>query len=207
MRIRLLACLLAALAAIGCATEQPFVWVSSVPAPDMKPDGVIRPRDSIVVVVRDHGDLSGEFVVRDDGGILYPNLPTNPGSGPALSTISDIHVGGLTTEAATSELRARASSLVVNPVVTVGISRLAPIKVNVVGEVKTPAAYELTRDRTVAAALAAAGWLTEYADRERIFVVRHEGGTRIRFRASEITSPDPAVARFRLSDGDVVVAE
>ena len=90
---------------------------------------------------------------------------------------------------------------------TVAISRLAPIKVNVVGEVKTPAAYELTRDRTVAAALAAAGWLTEYADRERIFVVRHEGDMRIRFRAAEITSPDPAVARFRLSDGDVVVAE
>jgi polysaccharide export outer membrane protein len=158
-------------------------------------------------VVRDHGDLSGEFVVRDDGGILYPNPPASAGSGPAASTISDIHVGGLTTEAATSELRARASSLVVNPVVTVGISRLAPIKVNVVGEVKTPAAYELTRDRTVAAALAAAGWLTEYADRERIFVVRHDGATRIRFRAREITSPDPAVARFRLSDGDVVVAE
>ena len=68
-------------------------------------------------------------------------------------------------------------------------------------------AKELNRDRSVAAALAAAGWITEYADRERIFVVRHEGGTRIRFRAREITSPDPAVARFRLSDGDVVVAE
>jgi hypothetical protein len=59
----------------------------------------------------------------------------------------------------------------------------------------------------VAAALAAAGWLTEYADRDRIFVVRHEGDMRVRFRAREVTSPDPAVARFRLSDGDVVVAE
>jgi polysaccharide biosynthesis/export protein len=197
-----LASLLAAVAATSCATtEQPFVWVASLPAPDMKPDGVIRPRDSIVVVVRDHGDLSGEFVVRDDGGVLYPNPPNNPASGPSVSTISDIHVGGLTTEAATTELRARVSTL------TVGISRLAPIRVNVVGEVKTPASYELGRDRTVAAALAAAGWLTEYADRDRIFVVRHEGAMRVRFRAREITSPDPAVGRFRLSDGDVVVAE
>ena len=195
VQLALLACVSTLTVAAGCATtEQPFVWVSTLPPPDMKPDGVIRPRDSIVAVVRDHPDLSGEFVVRDDGGVLYP-------------TIGDIHVGDLSTEAATAELRGRIASVVVNPVVTVSISKLAPIRVNVVGEVKNPQTYELTRDRTVAAALAAAGWITEYADRERIFVVRHDGGTRIRFRASEITSPNPAVARFRLSDGDVVVAE
>jgi polysaccharide export outer membrane protein len=199
MRIRfpllpLLLVLLAPVAGGSCATEQPFVWVSNVPAPDMKPDGVIRPRDSIVTVVRDHADLSGEFAVRDDGGVVFP-------------LIGDIHFGGLTTESATVALRARASEVVKDPIVSVSISKLAPIRVNVVGEVKTPATYELTRDRSVAAALAAAGWLTEYADRDRIFVVRHEGDMRVRFRAREVTSPDPAVARFRLSDGDVVVAE
>jgi polysaccharide export outer membrane protein len=194
IQLALLACLAAPAVAAGCATEQPFVWVSTLPAPDMKPDGVIRPRDSIVAVVHDHPELSGEFVVRDDGGVLYP-------------TIGDIHLGDLSTEAATAELRSRIASVVVNPAVTVSISKLAPIKVNVVGEVKNPQTYELTRDRTVAAALAAAGWITEYADRDRIFVVRHDGGARIRFRAREITSPDQAVARFRLSDGDVVVAE
>jgi len=122
-------------------------------------------------------------------------------------TIGDVNLGDLTTDAATAELRSRIAAVVVNPVVTVSISKLAPIRVNVVGEVKNPQTYELTRDRTVAGALAAAGWITEYADRDRIFVVRHDGGTRIRFRARQITSPDPAVARFRLSDGDVVVAE
>jgi polysaccharide export outer membrane protein len=195
IRFAVLACLLAAPATIGCATtEQPFVWAANVPAPDMKPDGVVRARDSVVVTVRDHADLSGEFAVRDDGGILYP-------------TIGDIHAAGLSVDEFTAQLRARLSAVVVNPLVSVTISKLAPIRVNVVGEVKTPASYELTRDRTVAAALAAAGWLTEYADRDRIFVVRHEGNMRVRFRAREITSPDPAVARFRLSDGDVVVAE
>jgi polysaccharide export outer membrane protein len=195
IHLALLVCLSVPTVAAGCATtEQPFVWVGSLPAPDMKPDGVIRPRDSVVAVVKDHADLSGEFAVRDDGGVLYP-------------TIGDVHFGDLSTDAATAALRARIAAVVVNPTVTVSISKLAPIRVNVVGEVKNPQTYELTRDRTVAAALAAAGWITEYADRDRIFVVRHEGGTRIRFRAREITSPDPAVARFRLDDGDVVVAE
>jgi polysaccharide export outer membrane protein len=179
---------------MGCATEQPFVWVSSLGTPDLKADGIIRPRDSIVVVVKDHQDLSGEFAVRDDGGVLYP-------------TIGDVKVGNLSTADATTLLQGKLAAVVVNPAVTVAISKLAPIRVNVLGEVKNPQTYELTRDRTVAAALAAAGWLTEYADRDRIFVVRHEGGTRIRFRAREITSPDPAASRFRLSDGDVVFAE
>jgi len=53
----LLACLAASPLAAGCATEQPFVWVSTLPAPEMKPDGVIRPRASLVAVVRDHADL------------------------------------------------------------------------------------------------------------------------------------------------------
>ena len=87
MRIRfpllpLLLVLLAPVAGGSCATEQPLVWVSNVPAPEMKPDGVIRPRDSIVTVVRDHADLSGEFTVRDDGGVVFP-------------LVGDVHFGGV----------------------------------------------------------------------------------------------------------------
>jgi polysaccharide export outer membrane protein len=159
-----------------------------------KGEGLIHPRDTIVVSVRDQTAMSGEFVVRDDGGVLLP-------------TMGEVTVAGRTPEAVREELHQRATSLVVRPAVAVSIARVAPIRVNVVGEVKAPASYELTRDRTVAAALAAAGWLTEFADRDRIFVVRREGELRVRFRAGEITALDPAVARFRLNDGDVVVVE
>jgi polysaccharide export outer membrane protein len=81
--------------------------------------------------------------------------------------------------------------------------------VNVVGEVKTPGVYELARDRTVMAALAAAGWLTDFASKDRIFVIRTGGEQeqRIRFRARELTAPDPHSSTFRLRDGDVVVVE
>ena len=179
----------------GCATERPFVWVSDLPAAATGSEVVaIRPRDSVVVVVHDQPSLSGEYVVGEDGGILLP-------------TIGEVTVAGHSIEEATATLRARFVTVVVNPVLTVSISHPAPIRVNVVGEVKTPASYELSRDRSVTAALAAAGWLTEFADRDRIFVVRRAGEMRIRFRAGEITSPDPAVSRFRLSDGDVVVVE
>jgi hypothetical protein len=62
---------------VGCATERPFVWVRDLPAAaatEDERDGIIHPRDTIAVAVRDQAALSGEFVVRDDGGFLQPTL-------------------------------------------------------------------------------------------------------------------------------------
>ena len=89
----------------------------------------------------------------------------------------------------------------------VWISRPAPIRVNVVGEVKTPGTFELTRDRTVLGALSAAGWVTEFAKKEEIYVVRMSDKARIRFRLTDITSPTGPASRFRLRDGDSVIVE
>jgi polysaccharide biosynthesis/export protein len=79
----------------------------------------------------------------------------------------------------------------------------------VVGEVKTPGSYELTRGHGVIAALAAGGWLNEFANGDRIFVISSEGGAprRIRFRVRELTAAEPHATAFRLKDGDIVVAE
>jgi polysaccharide export outer membrane protein len=180
----------------GCATanEKGTVWVSDLPSTETPAEPVIHPRDTIAVIVKDQPAVSGEFVVREEGAFLLP-------------TVGEVSVGGKTLSQVNAELRARLAPMFVNPSVTVSITQSAPIRVNVVGEVKTPASVELTRDRSVAAALAAAGWLTEFADRDRIYVVRRDLDRRVRFRARDITAPDPAVARFRLSDGDVVVVE
>jgi polysaccharide biosynthesis/export protein len=180
--------------AAGCATERPFVWIDGLPAASFKAEGLIAPRDTIGVSVRDQPALSGDFIVRDDGGVHLP-------------TVGEVAVGGRTPLDVMSDLQVRFKAVLVNPDVIISIAHVAPIKVSVLGEVKTPAAYELTRDRSVAAALAAAGWLTEFANRDRIFVILRDGNVRIRFKADQVMAPSAAVARFRLSDGDVVVAE
>jgi polysaccharide export outer membrane protein len=182
---------------MGCATERPFVWIQDLPvapAPHSGPE-VIHSRDTIVVTVRDQPTLSGELVVRDDGGCVLP-------------TLGDIRVDGRAPQEIAAELRARLKNVIVNAEVTVSVSRVAPIRVSVVGEVKSPGLYELGRDRTVAAALAIAGWVTDFAAKDRVFVVRRGSDElRVRFRIAEITTPDPSVGRFRLRDGDVVVVE
>ena len=180
----------------GCATEGTFVWVQDIPLADPQPGpSVIGPRDTILVDVRDQAALSGEFVVGDGGAYRQPNL------GP-------IHVEGKSTQAVMVELEGLLKQIIVNPRVMVSILKIGTVRVNVVGEVKTPGAYELSRGRGVLPALAAAGWLNEFARRDRIFVLRGASPqTRVRFRTRELTSAEPHAARFLLQDGDVVVVE
>lgn len=181
--------------ALGCVTEHAFRWVQDIPI--VPGDATtIEPRDTILVSVKNQPALSGEFVVGDRGD--YPQ--------PTLGAVS---VGGKTTAMVETDLQNRLTGVLVKPEVTVSIVKIAAVKVNVVGEVKTPGAYELTRSRGVMSALATAGWLTEFANRNRIFVIRTDGTTsqRIRFRAAELTAAEPHAIGFRLQDGDVVVVE
>lgn len=183
--------------ALGCAAERPYVWVQNLPPAVVQDDsdGTIHPRDTLVVVVRDQASMSGEFLVRDDGAYIQPPL-------------GNVIVAGKTPDQVSVELKAHLKDMVVHPDVTVTLARTAPIKVSVVGEVKTPGSYELVRDRSVTAALALAGWLTDFAAKDGIFVMRR-GGTdlRVRFRAQDITAYESHSASFRLRDGDVVVVE
>jgi polysaccharide export outer membrane protein len=182
----LVACLL------GSCAEHPYVWVSELPR-SADATGVIGPRDVIYVLVRNQAALSGEFTVRDDGAYAQP-------------TLGNVFVVGKTPADVALELQARLKDMIVAPEVSVATLKVAPIRVDVVGEVKTPGVYELARDRGVIAALAAAGWLTEFARRDRIFVVR-AAEKRVRFEAAALTGAEPHAVSFRLHDGDVVVVE
>ncbi len=182
-------------AMFACATERPFVWVQDLPPARVEPDDAVNPRDTIAVVILDQPTMSGEFVVHDDGAYLQPTLGNVPVQGRSPAEIA-------------TDLQRRLNGMIVNPRATVSIVHIAPIRVSVVGEVRTPGPYELNRDRTLAGALAAAGWLTDFAGKDRVFVVRHGGGeTRVRFPVRDVTAPDSRSARFRLRDGDVVVVE
>jgi len=180
----------------SCATERPYVWIQDLPATAAgEADGTVHPRDSIAVVVMDQPSMSGEFVVHDDGSYLQPTLGNVPVQGKTPAEIS-------------ADLQVRMKDMIVNPRVTVSVSKVATIRVNVVGEVKTPGSYELNRDRTLAGALAAAGWVTDFASKDRVFVARNgQNERRVRFALRELTSPESPSARFRLRDGDVVVVE
>jgi polysaccharide export outer membrane protein len=178
----------------GCAHEERFAWAADLPAKDSMAEATVHPRDSILVEVEKQPTLSGEFAVRDDGHYAQPML-------------GSVRVTGLTARQVAAQVAVALKNVVVAPVVSVWITKTSPIHVNVVGEVKSPGIYEMNRDRTLITVLAQAGWLTEFAHNDRVFVVRAGSNERVRFRVREITAAEPFVVQFLLAESDTVVVE
>ncbi|MBK8012615.1 MAG: polysaccharide biosynthesis/export family protein [Deltaproteobacteria bacterium] len=178
---------------LGCATQHPFVWAEAF---QEKPEPrVIQARDTLSVVVKNQAQLSGEFVVRENGAYLQP-------------LVGDVDVEGLSTEQAASRLTEKLQGILTSPIVTLSISRPRPLLVSVVGEVRQPGNFELPAGDGVLEAIARAGGLTEFAAEDDIYVLRRSPARlRIRFRYADLTGGTAKSSGFQLRDGDVVVVD
>ena len=194
----------AALAAVlltvvgGCGRSGgAFVWIDDVPTPRDVGAYTIAAGDLLHVQVWDHDNMSGRTRVRSDGRISMPLL-------------NDATAAGKTPEQLAHDLETylRNKSLVVDPRVTVVLEETKPLAVAVMGEVVHAGMYTLSPGAGVAEALASAGGLTEFAHRDRIFVVRRTPELqRIRFTYSALVGGSGKAPTFRLQSGDVVVTE
>lgn len=191
-----------AAAALGCAHGD-FFWVDDVRAgAPADPEFRIATGDVISVRVWQQDAMSVERArVREDGRISLPFL-------------QDVEVAGMAPTEIATRLQTKLKSLIVNPVVTVSLLEQPAVKVSVLGEVARPGVYDLDRSPRVVQALASAGGLTEWAHRDRIFVLRYgywaDGNpspARIRFRWEALSRGSGRAATFQLRPGDVVVVE
>lgn len=184
------------LAATACRTappKGPFVWVQEYQEPAQADAGyVIAPGDLIAVRVFNQEGMSGRARVRNDGMISLP-------------FINEIRAADSSPLALAARVRERLKEFVVNPVVTVSLEEPRPAEVSVVGEVAKPGVYKLETHGGVLSALAAAGGLSDFADRSRIFVLRDR--QRIRFTFQALSEAEPRALAFRLAPGDIVVVE
>lgn len=114
------------------------------------------------------------YIVNTKGDIDFPELGT-------------IHVSGMTTDQLKEYLTKEISKDIKNPIVMV---RLINFTIDVAGEVKTPGIVPINRDRfSILDALAAAGDLTEFGERNNILLIREENGKRVHHRL-DLTSAD-----------------
>jgi polysaccharide export outer membrane protein len=191
---------LAACLATGCASVGEFVWVDdSIPGRVRSDvDVVLAPGDLLGIRVSGQDGLSTRALVRADGKISLP-------------LVNDQLAAGITPATLANLLNAQFKTFINNPAVTVVLEERHAEWVSLVGAVTTPGTYQLTRDAGVLQALALAGGLTPFAHRDRIFVLRPEGGgrppLRIRFRYRSLLDAEPRSISFDLRDGDVVVVE
>ncbi|MDB4934144.1 MAG: Polysaccharide export protein [Labilithrix sp.] len=184
-----------ALSLVGCGGTGPYVWVDSLPSSSAGGgDVLIADCDTLNVRVFNQEPLSTKERVRSDGRISIP-------------VIGEIVARGKRPAQLAAEIQDRLKDIVKVPSVIVTFEAGTELKVSVVGEVRNAGVFQVDPGSNVLHALAAAGGLTDYADTDKVFVVRKSLPQRVRFRYTDLRSADPKSIAFTLQGGDVVVVE
>lgn len=188
---------LLAMLCTSCVTDGKFVWVDDTAAESTAPKPYrIHIGDNLRVYIWKQDDLTGDVLVRPDGNITIP-------------LAGDIAVVNQTPEDAAKNITKRLTAYIRDAQVTVAVVNGYRATATVIGEVRTPGKVDLVGEDSILDVIARAGGMTEFARRERIFVVR-EGASepRVRFSYNKITNGESLRGlTYFLRDGDVVVVE
>ncbi len=153
--------------------------------------------DTVNVRVFGQDNLSTHAKVRPDGMIAVP-------------IVGDVRFKDRHPNDVAAELEAQLKAYVVTPHVTITIEESSPFTITVVGEVARPSTVVVEPNAGVLQALAAVGGFTDYADRDRIFVLRKQAGgklLRVRFTYADLSRGELRAVGFALAAGDVVVVD
>lgn len=163
-------------------------------APASVPDYMIGPDDLLDIAVWKEETLQRKVVVRPDGKISFP-------------LIGEVAAASRSAEDLQMEITQRLKKFIPEPVVTVIIEKVAAYKIYVIGEVKSSGQYQVGHYLDVVQALALAGGLTPYAAKNKIRVLRREGGvtTALPFEYAKIEAGGDFKQNIILKRGDVVV--
>lgn len=132
------------------------------------------------------------YVVSVDGFINFPRL-------------GKIHVEGMTLAQLGDYLTEKISDKVTDPMVTV---ELLNFQVNVIGEVRAPGTYHVSRDRfSVLDAISTAGDLNTFGVRNNILLIREENGQRTYHRLNLNSKDIFDSPYFYLKQNDVIYVE
>lgn len=127
----------------------------------------MRPGDELNIVVTQQQDLGNSstnqspFVVRPDGNVSFP-------------LVGEIHAEGMTVSQFTDVLQQGLARYIVDPDVSVNISKLGRVRVYVFGEVRKPGAVELDKGHTVIDAIGAAQGFTRDTAKKKIYLIHQD---------------------------------
>ncbi len=186
----------AALILSACATP-PQLSGAAPETPTSAPDYVIGARDQLNIFVWQNPDLSVEVPVRPDGKISTP-------------LIGDVQAAELTPEALSKNIAEKLEKYIVDPVVTVSVTRFAgPYnkQVRIVGQAVQPMAISFNDRMTLLDAMIAVGGMTEFAAGNRSVVVRVENGVEKSYnvRLDDLLLDGDVSANVPLLPGDIII--
>ena len=164
------------------------------PAPVLPSDYVLGVDDVIGVVFFGEKDLSVDAQVRPDGNVTLP-------------LINEMRAAGLTPGQLREQITAAARKYLQDPNVTVVVRAMNSRKVFITGLVFKPGQYTLTGPTTVVQLIAMAGGLQEYADKDKILIMRTENGRAVSypFNYDDILRQRNLPQNIELKPGDTII--
>lgn len=169
-----------------CLGLVPFSGALAQQAPppsSNRADIAAQPGDKVRLRIYREPDLSGEFVVPEDGVVSFPK-------------IGEVHVNQLTTDSLRALLVEQYSHSLRDPSIEVTVLR----RVNVIGSVRNPGFYYADPTVTVKGALALAGGVTPEGNKNKVELLRNNKRTSIGL-SNQATLADTPV-----QSGDLVSA-
>lgn len=181
------------LALSGCASTGPYVWASTLP-PQPATDNVVAIQGTDIINVRVFREdtFSTREHVRPDGKISVP-------------IVGEVMARGRRPDEVAKEIETRLKTMLKEPNVTLVLEQPAQMPISVTGEVRQSGTFQMEPGTNVLHAIASAGGLNDYADGDKIFLVRKSLAQRVRFKYSDLRSG--VTTNITLQPGDLVVVE
>jgi polysaccharide export outer membrane protein len=163
----------------------------------------IGPEDTLDIAVWQNEDLTRRVPVRPDGKISLP-------------LVNDVEAAGLTPAELRDVLKERLAEYAPGAEISVIVAEVNSFKVSVMGKVQRPDRYVLKGPTTVLDVLALAGGFQDFANEEKVVVLRPEpffvqgrqaGQTFRRFYLNykRVVAAGGETENFALRPGDIVV--
>ena len=139
----------------GAATTAPPAAVALAGTSADTGGAELRSGDVVRLRIWREPDLSGEYIVREDGAAVFPK-------------IGALHVTGISPDSLRAVLVQRYAQYLLNPSVEVTLLR----RVNVLGAVRNPGLYTVDLTMSVADAVALAGGATPQGAQRTVWLIR-----------------------------------
>jgi polysaccharide export outer membrane protein len=149
----------AALPVAADAPPQAAVQMPAVVPADVGPDYILGTDDAISVNVWKELGISGPLIIRPDGKISLP-------------LVGDLPAAGLTPMKLAASIADHLKQFINDPTVTVTVTATNSRRIFFIGEVQHAGPMAFTRELTMLQAISAAGGLTPYAAKNRIYILR-----------------------------------
>jgi polysaccharide biosynthesis/export protein len=155
---------------------------------------LLQPGDVLLVTVWKETELTGEVLIRPDGGMSYP-------------LAGDLQAAGHTVAELTAMLEARIRRFEPDAAVSISIKTANGNRIYVIGKVNHPGDFSLNRPTDVMQALSLAGGATPFADTNAIRILRRSGDHEISipFRYHDVERGRKLNQNILLQSGDTVV--